>query len=45
MVTFSYGVANGTITHHSALLAAPAVLAQRRGRQALAQRAGLMDQG
>jgi len=32
-------------TTGSTLPVAPAVLTHRRGRQALAQRAGLMDQG
>ncbi len=40
-----YGVANGPLTCNSALLAAPTMLAHLRGRQALAQRAGLMNQG
>jgi hypothetical protein len=45
MSLLGYRVTNGTITYHSALLPAPAVLAHRRGRQALAQQAGLMNQG
>ena len=39
------GLPMGTITCNSALLPAPAVLTHRHGKQALAQRAGLMNQG